>query len=125
MPVLVDELQALLRSHPLTQNVRIVTYDETPQGKLELKIRCRLIEGYHLQVWIHSEPRSFDYAYQLFADQPLLRWDNAPHYPRVPTAPHHFHDDAQQVTPSPLTGKPLDDLPSVLDQIADWLETRR
>ncbi len=121
----VDALLRLLRGHPLVQGVRIVNYDETPQGKLEIKIRCRLEQNYQLQVWLHLEPLSSDYAYQLFSIQPILRWDNAPHYPKLATAPHHFHDDMRDVVASPLTGDLLADTSIVLVQVENWLESRR
>jgi len=77
MNALIDALLDLLRGHWLVRNVRIVNYDRTPAGKLELKIRCRIAKGYQLQVWLHHEPAFQDYAYQLFTDHPVLRWDNA------------------------------------------------
>jgi hypothetical protein len=121
MPVRVDALIELLRGDPLVTTVRVAEYDETPSGSVELKLRCRLSHGCQLQVWLHSEGSSPDYAYQLFTAQPLLRWDNAPHYPDVTTAPHHFHDETGRVRPSPLAGEPLTDLPAVLRAIAQRL----
>ncbi len=121
----VDALLRLLRAHTLVHSVRIVNYDETPQGKFELKIRCHLEQNYQLQIWLHIEPQSSDYAYQLFSTQPILRWDNAPHYPDILTAPHHFHDGTARVVASPLTGDLLADTHIVLAQIANWLESRR
>jgi len=125
MSVLIEDLLRLLRAHPLVHGVRVINYDETPQGKLELKMRCRLAQEYQLQVWIHAEPQLLDYAYQFFSARPILRWDNAPHYPRIDTAPHHFHDERDQVTPSPLSGDPLPDLQLILAHITDWFDTRR
>lgn len=117
---LTDELLALLREHPLVKSARVVNYDETPAGKLELKIRCRLTENYQLQVWLHHEPAFQDYAYQLFGDHPILRWDNAPHYPHISTAPHHFHNEVGQVSESFLSGEPLEDLKKALIEIERW-----
>ena len=104
MHALADELLKTLHRHSLVKTVRIVNYDETPTGKLEVKIRCRLVASYQFQIWLHHELAFQDYAYQLFTDQPLLRWDNAPHYPDISTAPHHFHDENNTVSESPLTG---------------------
>lgn len=42
MNLLVANLLAILRSHPIIRDLRIVTLDETPSGRLELKVRCRL-----------------------------------------------------------------------------------
>lgn len=125
MSALVDDLLRLLRACPAVRHAKVINYDETPQGKLEIKIRCRLVQEYQFQVWIHAEPQFLDYAYQLFSVRPLLRWDNAPHYPSISTMPHHFHDETEQVTASPLSGDPRSDLPLVLASITDWLESRR
>ena len=124
MPASPTELVAILRAHPLVLSLRIIHYDETPGGRAELKVRCRLRGGYQLQVWLHSEPTFTDYAYQLFGREPLLRWDSAPHYPRISNAPHHFHGESGEVGPSPLVGVPVRDLPRVLAAIAAWLTER-
>lgn len=118
---LVDELASLLRRHPLVQSLRVVHCDEIPAHILELKIRCRLLRKYQLQVWLHVESDALDYAYQVFAERPLLRWDNAPHYPGISTAPHHFHNETGQVGKSPLSGDPLSDLTKVLAEIEERL----
>jgi hypothetical protein len=121
VPALVDDLLSLLQSHPLVCSLRTIHYDQTLAGKVELKVRCRLPRGHELQVWLHQEPAFRDYAYQLFSGRPLLRWDNAPHYPSISTAPHHFHDEAGNVSASTLCGDPLLDLPCVLTEIEGWM----
>lgn len=124
MHALVEDLLKTLRGHVLVKSVRIVNYDETPTGKLEVKIRSRLVKDYQLQVWLHHEPTFQDYAYQLFTDRALLRWDNAPHYPNVVTSPHHFHNEHNEVIGSQLTGQPRHDLKKVLTEIETWLKVR-
>ncbi len=124
MHALVNSILKILRGHSLVKNVRLVSYDETPAGKLEVKIRCRLADDYQFQIWLHHEPQALDYAYQLFTDQPLLRWDNAPHYPNITTAPHHYHDEDNKVSESQLIGNVLQDLNLVLSQIKKWLDTK-
>ena len=121
MTALVDELLDLLRGHSLIKSVRVVNIDETPAGKLELKIRCKLVKNYRLQIWLHHEVVFQDYAYQLFTDRPLLRWDNSPHYPRISTSPHHFHNEHGEVSKSALSGKTLKDVKKVLAEIERWL----
>jgi hypothetical protein len=118
---LVREVLLVLEAHPLVSRVKIVQLDETPTGRIEVKIRCRIGSQQQLQVWVHQQELSLDYAYQLFTSVPLLRWDNAPHYPAIATAPHHFHDEQNTVTSSPLAGDPTADLPLVLDAISQWL----
>lgn len=130
MATLITDLLTFLRRHRLVETMRVVQYDETPWGKIELKARCRLViqsshgERYEFQVWLHQEPAFCDYAYQLFTDRPLLRWDNAPHYPQIATTPHHSHDETNRVGESPLSGDPLTDLPIVLEEIERWIARR-
>ncbi len=124
MHALVSNLIELLQNHQLVEHVRVVNYDETPAGNLEAKIRCRLIDKYKLQVWLHLTSEYRDYAYQLFTNRPLLRWDNAPHYPTISTAPHHFHDENNTVDSSPLIGDSEQDLKRVLSEIEIWLNKR-
>ncbi len=47
-------------------------------------------------------------------DRLIRRWDNAPHFPDLPQAPHHIHDgDEENVLPAvPIT------IVQVLDEIA-------
>ena len=59
----------------------------------------------------------FLYAYQPFTDQPVIRWDNAPHFPTLPGFPHHWHAETGEVKESSLTGDPLQDLPDVLNVV--------
>ena len=121
MSKLVEQLVDRLRMHPLIKDVRLLNYDETPIGKLEVKLRCRLAKPFQLQIWLHHETTFQDYAYQLFTDRPLLRWDNAPHYPDLATAPHHFHNEQGEVLDSPLSGQLMTDLEVVLSAIETWL----
>jgi hypothetical protein len=121
VPTHVTDLLSLLHSHPVIRSIRIVHYDETPAGRVELKVRCRLPGNYQLQIWLHVDTSSQDYAYQLFSDRALLRWDNAPHYPSIVTTPHNFHDEGGSVRTSTLLGDPLLDLPLVLTEIERWL----
>lgn len=122
MNQLVREILGVLETHPLVSRIKIVHLDETPTGRLEVKIRCRIADQQQFQVWVHQRAATLDYAYQLFTSVPLLRWDNAPHYPAIDTAPHHFHDEHNRVSTSPLTGDPAIDLPLVLSAISQWLE---
>lgn len=124
MNPLVRSLLVILGAHPLVSHIKIVKLDETPTGRFEVKLRCRIANHQQFQVWIHQGAVTLDYAYQLFAADPLLRWDNAPHYPALATAPHHYHDEHNNVSNSPLIGDPLVDLPLVLNAVAQWLELR-
>ena len=64
-----------------------------------------------------------DYAYQLFANFPLLRWDNKEEFRFIETYPHHHHDAQGDITPSPLTGDPIADIATVLVMVSQFLFT--
>jgi len=86
------------------------------------KIRCHLLlSKYHLEIrFIQTEQEMF-YSYQLFSDHPIIRWDNAPHFPKIESFPHHFHNVRGQVESSELKGMPEKDLSLVLDKIVGFL----
>jgi len=115
------ELLDILSQSQIVQATQIVEHDETAYGRVLLRIRCQLPLGYSLQIWVHHERAFQRYAYQLFTDRPILRWDNAPHYPELQGFPH-LHDEAGHWFPSSLTGNPLVDVPTILDEIARFLE---
>ena len=62
------------------------------------------------------------YSYQLFTDQPIIRWDNAPHYPKIKTYLHHFHTKDGNIVESKLKGNVIEDLGEVLSTIKKVLK---
>jgi hypothetical protein len=67
---------AILQAHPLCSNVRVIETQEFSPEQFFFKIRASLPEKYKLQVRLYFNQDHIDYAYQLFSDVPLLRWDN-------------------------------------------------
>jgi len=64
------------------------------------------------------------YSYTLIQDERrVMGWDNAPHHPRISTAPHHFHTPEGTILASPLTGNPARDIVCVARAIDHYLET--
>ena len=62
------------------------------------------------------------YSYQVFTDKPIVRWDNAPHYQKIKTYPHHFHTKDGNVIESRLKGNVTEDLEKVLSTIKEALK---
>lgn len=54
----------------------------------------------------------YAYHYQNVSSEVIFRYDNAPHYPNLPTHPHHKHVGSTAVEPSPVP-----DLSEVLREI--------
>jgi hypothetical protein len=117
----IEQIKATLIASELIASWRILVADETTERAL-YKIRCRLLRpAYQLEIRLIQTGEEIIYSYQLFHDQPLLRWDNAPHFPSITNFPHHWHDESGQVNASPLTGSPEQDLSQVLTEVRDFL----
>ncbi len=122
MRIDIDDIIGFLESNSIVSQLGTIEVDETATRGV-YKIRCNLIPSqYKLQIkWIDT-PESFHYSYQVFAEFPLLRWDNAPHFPDIQTYPHHFHDKNGNVFESPILGEDIKgDLKMVFDLINNFL----
>jgi len=113
---LLDKLLARLRAVPELGDISVVENESVDVETFHFKIRAS-VSSATLQVRVLRDESLVRYAYQLFAERPLLRWDNAPHYPDLPNYPHHQHDQENNVSASSLTGDVLVDLEAVLAEI--------
>ncbi len=88
------------------------------------KFKCNLSKGnFNVDIrWI-SSPKGLTYSYQLYSNKPLQRWDNAPHFPKIKTHPHHFHDEKNDVFESGLKGEIFNDLKIVFTIIEKYINT--
>jgi len=120
---LLGALMTILQAHPVCKRVRVVETKEFSPDRFFFKVRATLIKkDAQLQVRIYYNRGHVDYAYQLFTDVPLLRWDNKEEFRHLATYPHHHHDAQGYVWPSPLEGEPLRDIGIVLQKVAAFLE---
>jgi len=69
-------MMAILQAHPLCSHVNVIETQEFSPEQFFFKIRASLPKKYKLQVRVYFNQDHIDYAYQLFTDGPLLRWDN-------------------------------------------------
>ena len=96
---------------------QVVRYEQEGVAYL-LQISAVLTDGSRLELrdYAFADGRR-KYAYHwMKADGKLLRrWDNAPHWPDVATAPHHVHIP-DQPKPQASTITNMEDLLSYLDQ---------
>ena len=111
---MLPQLEAILRASPKIRSFRIIDNDPIDERNFLFKIRCELVSGQSFQIRLRSDAGQVRYSYQEFAEKPLRRWDNAPHFLHLPNFPHHYHDLNGTVTESLLTGDPTTDLPQVL-----------
>ncbi|OIO87661.1 MAG: hypothetical protein AUK03_17665 [Anaerolineae bacterium CG2_30_64_16] len=116
-------LSAALQAHPLCKRVVEIETREFAADQFIFKIRAEFTHKTSFQARIYFNRGHIDYAYQLFADTPLLRWDNKEEFRSITTYPHHHHDAQGDIAPSPLTGDPIADLQTVLVMVSQFLST--
>lgn len=117
-----QKILSLLKKSDIVSKIEIVSIDEIAERSV-WRIRCGLIPSkYRLEMRFIKTEKEFIYSYQLFTAKPIIRWDNAPHYPDVKTYPHHFHNRNGNVLKSDLKGSIIDDLNTVLRSIKKILE---
>ena len=121
MPVLLGRVRALLEGSAIVQEIILVETREFSSAQYFFKLRATLTGDHQLQVRLYVNGVHVDYAYQLFSDEPVIRWDNKEEYPALSTFPHHFHTADGHVIVSELTGDPLSDLPVVLSALEHFL----
>ena len=121
---LLGALMTVLQSHPTCTQATVVETKVYSSDQFFLKVRADLIERNKFQVRIYYNQGHVDYAYQLFADAPLLRWDNKEEFRHLGTYPHHHHDQQGNVKSSPLTGEPIKDIEVVLQEVSVFLEKK-
>ncbi len=124
LPSLLAGLVAVLQAHPLCGNIASRETQEFSTDQFFLKIRVDLPEGNKFQVRVYYNRGHIDYAYQLFREIPLLRWDNKEEFRQLETYPHHHHDEQGNVHSSPLGGDPLKDLEYVLGRVSAFVGTQ-
>jgi len=111
---MLPQLEAILQGSPKVTSFQIIDNDPIDEGNFLFKIRCALTSGHTLQIRLRAVAGSIRYSYQEFADKPLRRWDNAPHFSHLSTFPHHYHGRQGNIVESSLTGDPTRDLSQVL-----------
>ena len=116
-----SKVLAALESAPFVANVDLLLSDEV--GKRAFyKLHCVLIPSrYKLDIKFINTEKELIYAYQLYADKAIARWDNEPHYPELINAPHHFHRKGK-MSASDFSGRPLQDIRKLFSAILEILE---
>lgn len=115
---------ATLQSHPICEQATVVETKAFSPDQFFFKVRAEFTGGNKYQARICYNQGQIDYAYQLFTDVPLLRWDNKEEFRYLETYPHHHHDEQGNVRPSPLTGDPVRDIEVVLHEVCAFFSGR-
>ena len=107
----------------LLKSWRVVCYEQEGDAYM-LQVSAVLIDDSRLQLrdYLFADG-SRKYAYQWMEEDGTLRrrWDNAPHWPSVATAPNHVYLPGQEMLPAASTVTNLEDL---LQFVQSWLDER-
>jgi len=85
------------------------------------KLRFLLEGDYICDIFYRASTGAYSYVL-VKGSRRILGWDNAPHYPDLPNAPHHHHTASGAVVPSPLRGEPMYDISCVAHAINGYLQ---
>ena len=118
---LLGTLMAILQAHPICEQAAVIETTTFSPDQFFFKIRAEIIKTHKFQIRVYYNQGHIDYAYQLFTDEPLLRWDNKEEFDHLVTYPHHHHDEVGHVKASPLSGEPLSDIEIVLQEVTTFL----
>ncbi|MBF0507114.1 MAG: hypothetical protein HQL09_09785 [Nitrospirae bacterium] len=117
-----NKIIAELEDTPLVGKVELLLSDEI-ETRGFYKLRCVLIpSSYKLDIKFIKTEKDLIYAYQLYADEAMARWDNEPHYPDLANFPHHYHRKGK-VAASALSGRPMQDIKKLFSVILEILES--
>ncbi len=112
---ILDAHAALFRSW------QVIRYEQEGEAYL-LQLTAIMRDDSYLELrdYVFADGRrKYAYHWMETGGELRRRWDNAPHWPKISTAPHHVHI-AGKDEPEPSTVTNLEDL---LRFIKDWLET--
>lgn len=117
-----DKIIAALEDAPFIGKVELLLSDEVEKRGF-YKLRCVLVPSrYKLDIKFIKTEKDLIYAYQLYADEAIARWDNEPHYPDLTNFPHHYHRKGKVIS-SALSGRPIQDIRKLFSVILDILES--
>lgn len=114
-----DNIEACILQNSVIESYQIVRSEISGnEGKLRMKASLQNSDTCELFIYvceIKTDIRLLKYSFH-WQDQHthlVKRWDNAPHYPNLPNAPHHIHNADGSVSGNENTP----DIFSVLQEI--------
>ena len=96
-----DKLQSFLKTSPFVHDAKISLDDRDALWFLRGDVYFIDNSRLHFRELYFQEPqfykKSYVYHYQDESEKLIFRYDNAPHYPNLESAPHHKHLDNRKV----------------------------
>lgn len=94
-----------LHSSPLVKDLEIREFIDEEEVQV---LSCRAVlkddSALYIRETVTREGSRYSYHWQDKGENLIIRWDNAPHYPEIATAPHHKHlGSKKDIAPSQET----------------------
>jgi len=93
-----DNIEASILQSPVIESYQIIRSEISGnEGKLRIKASLQNNDSVELFIYV-SEIKTriqllkYSFHWQDQHTNLIKRWDNAPHYPNIPNAPHHIHE---------------------------------
>ena len=95
------EIIKCLSNASIVSGFKILEYKTFPNG-FYIKISAFLKDQSELHIREYSDniERNYSYHWQDKNSNLIIRWDNAPHHPKLFNSPHHKHTDIGDIEPS-------------------------
>jgi hypothetical protein len=95
-----DTIEARLIQSPVVVSYQVLRQEiAASDGKLRVKVM--LSDGGSVELFEYVAEADgrirllkYSFHWQDVQGKPKMRWDNAPHYPDLPNAPHHVHTES-------------------------------
>ena len=107
-----EQVKAHLIASPIVTSMQVVkAREETMDGHLRIRLTLTDDSLLEFSEYLVRQPDEtitvavYSYHWADAERKLIRRWDNAPHYPELPGAPHHIHDGAEA---NVMPGKPMD-----------------
>ena len=95
---MVAQIIAALRRSPVVNDIDVSDAIEEESFQY-VRVRAEIVDGslLHIRELLAADHSKYSYHWQAPSGELLLRWDNAPHHPRISTHPDHKHEGEQIV----------------------------
>jgi uncharacterized protein DUF6516 len=90
---MVGHIVSALRQSPIVKDLEVAELIEEEDVQF-LRAKAEMRDGslLHVRELFFRDHSKYSYHWQTQTGVFLLRWDDAPHYPEIPTFPHHKHE---------------------------------
>ncbi len=109
------DILKLLEKSKIVASFEVIDFRQFNNG-FYLKLVIKFINKtyLHTKEYFDTSERNYSFHWQDESGQMISRWDNAPHFPKLSTFPHHRHTKSEVVPSNEIT---LEEVISQIEQL--------